>query len=63
MAIVIGSVSQKAEFTLSDRSHSSYQALIGRSILKDVMVVDVSKKNIAPMILPDESSSSAGAAQ
>jgi hypothetical protein len=63
MAIVIGSVSQKAEFTLSDRSHSSYQALIGRSILKDVMVVDVSKKNIAPKILPDESSSSAGAAQ
>jgi hypothetical protein len=63
MAIVIGNISQEAEFTLSDRSHSSYQALIGRSILKDVMVVDVSKKYIAPNTLPDESPGSAGAAQ
>ena len=63
MAIVIGNVSQEAEFTLSDRSHSNYQALIGRSILKDVMVVDVSKKYIAPNTFPEESSSSAEAGQ
>ena len=31
-----------------------YQALIGRSILKDVMVVDVSKKNIAPYVAPEQ---------
>jgi hypothetical protein len=53
MGIVIGQIDQTAEFSLSDRSHMGYQVMIGRSILKDVMVVDVSKKNIAPYVLPD----------
>jgi hypothetical protein len=52
MGIVVGSSNQTAEFTLSDRSHQSYQVLIGRNVLKDVMMVDVSKKNIAPYVLP-----------
>ena len=47
--LTIGHVSQTAEFSLSDRSHLDYQVLIGRNILQDVMVVDVSKKNIAPL--------------
>ena len=55
MSIVIGRSNQTAEFTLSDRSHQGYQALIGRNILKDVMIVDVSKKNIAPYVLPKKS--------
>jgi hypothetical protein len=55
MGIVIGRSNQTAEFTLSDRSHQEYQALIGRNILKDVMIVDVSKKNIAPYVLPKKS--------
>ena len=55
MGIVIGRSSQTAEFGLSDRSHMGYQVLIGRNILKDVMVVDVSKKNIAPYVLPIKS--------
>jgi hypothetical protein len=55
MSIVIGRSNQTAEFTLSDRSHLGYQALIGRNILKDVMIVDVSKKNIAPYELPKKS--------
>jgi len=55
MSIVIGRSNQTAEFTLSDRSHLGYQALIGRNILKDVMIVDVSKKNIAPYVLPKKS--------
>lgn len=63
MAVVIGDSNQTAEFTLTDRSHMSRQALIGRSILKDVMVVDVSKKNVAPYVLPDSSSDTKGAAQ
>ena len=50
--LTIGHVSQTAEFTLSDRSHLDYQVLIGRNILQDVMVVDVSKKNIAPLQIP-----------
>jgi len=48
LSITIGHIHQPAEFTLSDRSHLDYQVLVGRNILKDVMVVDVSKKNVAP---------------
>jgi hypothetical protein len=48
LGITIGSVSQTAEFTLSNRSHLDYQILVGRNILKDVMVVDVSQDNLAP---------------
>lgn len=55
MGIVIGRSKQTAEFSLSDRSHQGYQALIGRNILKDVMIVDVSRKNIAPYVLPKKS--------
>lgn len=51
--LTIGHVSQTAEFSLSDRSHLDYQVLIGRNILQDVMVVDVSKKNIAPLQIPE----------
>lgn len=63
LGILIGQVEQTAEFGLSDRSHTGYQVIIGRSILKDVMVVDVSKKNIAPYVRPDKKSNADGAAQ
>jgi hypothetical protein len=53
LAIVVGRINQTAEFVLYDRSYKSYQLKIGRSILQDVMLVDVSKKNIAPYTLPD----------
>jgi len=33
-----------AEFTLSDRSNLTYQALIGRNVLRDVMLIDVGKE-------------------
>jgi hypothetical protein len=61
MGVVIGRSNQTAEFTLSDRSHLGYQVLIGRNILKDVMVVDVSKQNIAPYVLPKAAPENAGA--
>jgi len=54
MGITIGDISQTAEFTLSDRSHLDYQVLVGRNILKDFMVVDVSRENIAPLAMPEE---------
>lgn len=63
MAIVIGENEQTAEFSLSKRTHKSYQVKIGRSILRDVMVVDVSKKNIAPYVIPDDTSDSDEAAK
>ena len=48
LGVTIGHISQIAEFTLSNRSHLDHQLLIGRNILQDVMIVDVSKKNLAP---------------
>jgi hypothetical protein len=45
LSFTLGDISQVAEFTLADRSHLSYPVLIGRNILKDVMVVDVSRSN------------------
>ena len=63
MGIIIGQSEQTAEFSLGDRSHTDYQVTIGRSILRDVMVVDVSKKNIAPYTLEDETSAAEGTAK
>ncbi|WP_239985720.1 ATP-dependent zinc protease [Marinobacter salexigens] len=40
----IGDHQQVAEFTLSDRSNLTYQALIGRNVLRDVMLIDVGKE-------------------
>ncbi|SFR77108.1 Uncharacterized conserved protein [Marinobacter daqiaonensis] len=40
----IGDHQQKAEFTLSDRDHLTYSLLIGRNILRDVMLIDVGKE-------------------
>lgn len=46
LGIRLGDVRQLAEFTLSDRSHLDYQMLVGRNILRDVMLVDVSGVNL-----------------
>lgn len=48
LGIVLGGLRQRAEFTLSDRSHLDFQVLVGRNILKDLMVVDVGQENVAP---------------
>ena len=63
LSIVIGHIDQTAEFTLSDRSHLDYQALVGRNILKDVMVVDVSKTNIAPYTVEPDKEQDSGKKQ
>ncbi|MDX9740215.1 MAG: ATP-dependent zinc protease [Gammaproteobacteria bacterium] len=49
LRIAIGSHAQVAEFTLTDREHLSYPILIGRNVLNDVMLVDVSRTHIAPL--------------
>jgi hypothetical protein len=49
LRIAVGAHAQLAEFTLSDREHLSYPVLIGRNVLTDVMVVDVSRTHIAPL--------------
>ncbi|MCB1690394.1 MAG: ATP-dependent zinc protease [Halioglobus sp.] len=60
LAVVVGQNEQTAEFSLSSRTHTSYQLTIGRSILRDVMVVDVSKKNVAPYVIPEQTSDRSG---
>lgn len=52
LRIVIGHIAQEVEFTLADRGHLTYPALIGRNALRDLMIVDVAKKHIATV--PDE---------
>jgi hypothetical protein len=49
LRFTLGNISQTAEFTLTDRSHLDFPVLIGRNILRDQMVVDVSKQHIAPL--------------
>jgi hypothetical protein len=50
----LGRVQRIEEFTLEDRAHMDYQVLIGRNILRDLMVVDVAQKFLVP--LPPEKS-------
>lgn len=42
----IGRIKRIEEFTLEDRSHMDYQVLIGRNVLRDLMVVDVAREFI-----------------
>lgn len=57
----IGKLNQRGEFILADRSTSEYPILIGRNLLRDVMLVDVSGNNLAPLQRSDSSSSSSAA--
>ena len=44
MLVKLGPISEKTQFTLTDRNHLSYPVLLGRSFLKDISVVDISQK-------------------
>lgn len=46
LGIRLGTISQVAEFTLKDRSHLSYEVLVGRNLLRDLMVVDVARRYV-----------------
>lgn len=49
LRVTLGEMTQTAEFTLADRSSLEHPVLIGRNILRDLMVVDVSKQDAAPL--------------
>lgn len=51
LPFVIGNHRQTAEFTLSDRGQLTYPVLIGRNVLRDVMLVDVGREFVTR--LPD----------
>lgn len=44
LQFMIGDHRQQAEFTLTNREHLSHSVLIGRNILRDVMLIDVGKE-------------------
>lgn len=46
LKIRLGSVERMAEFTLTNREHLTYRALIGRNILRDFFAVDVANRFI-----------------
>jgi hypothetical protein len=46
----VGKLKQKGQFVLADRSHSDFRMLLGRNLLRDVMLVDVSGENLIPVI-------------
>jgi len=44
LGIKMGDITQTAEFSLKDRSHLKYEVLIGRNLLRDLLVVDVANR-------------------
>ena len=44
LQLEIGTIKLIEEFNLEDRAHLNYELLIGRNVLRDLMVVDVSQK-------------------
>lgn len=42
----VGKIHEKAQFTLADRSQMSHPVLLGREFIRDIAVVDVSRKYI-----------------
>lgn len=44
LQFAIGDHHQVAEFTLADRTNLTYEVLIGRNVLRDVMLIDVGKE-------------------
>lgn len=61
LPFMIGDHRQSAEFTLTDRSHLTYPVLIGRNVLRDVMLVDVGQEHLTR--LPDDLGTTEGNAQ
>lgn len=48
------SLQQDAEFTLTDRSQMTYPILLGREFLRDLVLIDVGRKNVQPKFQPDK---------
>ncbi|WP_432696692.1 ATP-dependent zinc protease family protein [Marinobacterium sp. YM272] len=49
LPFMIGDHRQSAEFTLTDRDQLTYSLLIGRNVLRDVMLVDVGRENVTTL--------------
>lgn len=49
----IGDYSNTSEFTLADRSKLNYSVLVGRSLIQDIAVVDVSRNHVQQKLTED----------
>lgn len=54
LKITIGDKTELSEFTLTSREHMTYPILIGRNVLQDLFIVDVSEKYIASLVVQKE---------
>lgn len=48
LKVRLGKLTEDTQFTLADRSEMNYPILLGREFLRDIAVVDVSKKYLQP---------------
>lgn len=58
LQFMIGDHQQEAEFTLTNRENLSHRVLIGRNVLRDVMLIDVGREfttNLPESVLEDAS--------
>ncbi len=46
LRVTLGDITQVAEFALAERSKQQYPLVIGRNVLRDLMLVDVGRSNI-----------------
>lgn len=46
--VQIGDFKEKAEFTLTDRTHLSTPVILGQSFFRDIAIVDISRKYVQP---------------
>jgi len=53
LMIKIGDISQNTQFTLADRSQMDFPILLGRSFLRDIVLIDVSKQFSQTRFIPD----------
>ncbi len=44
--VKVGKIHEKAQFTLADRSHMNHPILLGREFIRDIALVDVSRRYI-----------------
>lgn len=54
LKVTIGDKKELSEFTLTSRNHMKYPILIGRNVLQDLIIVDVSEKYMVPLVVDKE---------
>lgn len=53
LRVTLGQITQVAEFALADRSKQQYPMVIGRNVLRDLMLVDVGRSNVTAPQRPE----------